>query len=62
MPIAATGPSALFEFRSEKSRHRTPTMTVPPEARIGSTDPRSAARVAPQPVRWSRRASRNRAV
>ena len=35
MPIEATGPSALLDFRSLSSRHSNPAMTVPPEARIG---------------------------
>ncbi len=48
MPIAATGPSALFELRSLSSRQSSPAMTVSPDARIGSSDPRSAAQVASQ--------------
>ena len=46
MPEAAIGPSALLEFRSEKTRHSRPTVTVPAEARMGSAEALSAARTA----------------
>ncbi len=48
MPLAAIGPSALLEFRSENSRHSRPTVTVPPEAMIGSRQPRQAVATACQ--------------
>ena len=42
----ATGPRLLFDLRSLSMRHRRPAITVPPEARIGSIDPRRALMVA----------------
>ena len=39
MPIAVTGPSVLFDFRSDRVSVSSPAMTVPPEATIGSTEP-----------------------
>ena len=46
IPAAPTGPSDRFEFSSLSSRHINPMMTVAPLATIGSTTPRSAARIA----------------
>ena len=46
MHTAEIGPRPRLEPRSEKSRQRTPRMTVPPEARIGSHDCFSATRMA----------------
>ena len=45
IPIAPTGPSALFELRSDSSRHNKPTITVPPAASTGSNEPFSAASI-----------------
>ena len=58
----ATGPSDLFELRSEKSSSRSAAMTVPPEARIGSHEPVSAAQVAFHLVGSMARASLNLAM
>ncbi len=52
MPIAATGPSALFEFRSLKSRQSRPAMTVPADATIGSNEPRKRRQVASHRRSW----------
>ena len=60
IPIAATGPSALFDFRSLSSRQRSPAITVPPEARIGSNEPFHAASTAFARSFSTRSASRKR--
>ena len=60
MPMEATGPSALFDFRSLSRRQRRPAMTVPPEATIGSQEPRSARKVAAHLSCSMRSASRYR--
>jgi hypothetical protein len=46
MLTAEIGPRPRLEPRSENSRHRTPRMTVPPLATIGSQDCFSATRIA----------------
>ena len=56
MPIAATGPRVLFDLRSLSSRHSRPAITVPPEARIGSSEPFHAAVMA-EPLSALRRSS-----
>ncbi len=46
MPMAAIGPRLLLEFRSLSSRHRTPAITVPADAAIGSIVARQACPIA----------------
>ena len=58
MPIAETGPRILFVVSSLASSMSRPAITVPPEATIGSQDPRSAAQVASHLRSWLRSASR----
>ncbi len=58
MPMAATGPRSRFEFSSLNSRHNTPRMTVPAEARIGSMVPRHARSMASRRPGTSRSSSR----
>ena len=62
MPMADTGPRILFEVSSLASSMSRPAITVPPEARIGSHEPRSAAHVASHLRSWVCRASRYRAM
>lgn len=58
IPIEATGPRVLFDFRSLSSSVRRPAMTVPPEARIGSIDPLIAFTVAVHLSEFTRSSSR----
>ncbi|CAB4567648.1 unannotated protein [freshwater metagenome] len=46
MPIDPTGPKPRLLERSERSKTIKPAITVPPEARIGSTVPRHAIAIA----------------
>ena len=62
MPIDAMGPRARLVARSDSRRHSRPAITVAPEARIGSNDPRHAAIAASHRCRPSAIASRNRAT
>ena len=60
MPIEATGPSVLFDFSSLSNRQRSPAITVPPDAKIGSNEPFSAAIVATHLSRFTLSSSRYR--
>jgi len=62
MPIDAIGPSERLDCRSESRRQSSPVMTVPPEARIGSAEPLTAALVASHVLGKLRSSSRNRAT
>ena len=62
MPMEAMGPRARLVARSLSSRHRSPAITVPPDARMGSNAPRQARRAASQRPSPSPTASRNRAT
>ena len=62
MPIPATGPRPRLEARSESSRQSRPRMTVPPLARIGSTEARHATRIASYRLSCRRSSSRKRAT
>ena len=62
MPIDAIGPSARLVARSDSRRQRSPAITVPPAAMIGSNAPRHAVTVASHRLAPVAMASRKRAT
>lgn len=58
MPIEASGPRELFDFRSLNSRQSNPAITVLPDATIGSKEPRMARMLAAHLSRSIRNSTR----